>query len=190
MTEQARIARTASMVEIGTTITAIREMVRDTQPPRGSGARIAELVLMEVKRQQKIQSARDKRRDFVDPLMSPGDSLSVKLLRKTVAEVGAAFAKCNYRKPTSSWAGGNWTLTVCFGSPYVVTNRYKVWSDNGKWSGMDAEWKIAVPRHWHRLISGNPISEKGELILDITDKGPVTVKQSRGVELILRWPKG
>ena len=59
------------------------------------------------------------------------------------AELTSAFRRL-YRIAKSAWAGGNHTVVVTTGDPSASTTTQKVWSKNGKWSGLDATTTIQI----------------------------------------------
>jgi hypothetical protein len=69
---------------------------------------------------------------------------------RVVHAVRAAWHVSPYRRAAGTWAGGHHGLEVTC-SEYVQarTATWKVWSKNGKWSGLDARTVLAVdPRRY------------------------------------------
>jgi len=74
-----------------------------------------------------------------------------------------------YRTPGAKWAGGNQRVEVQFGAPSVVTETFREWSKNGKWSGMSCRQTITVPMGWIATVKDRGLAiVEGCLTLSVT----------------------
>lgn len=61
--------------------------------------------------------------------------------------------QCAYRRSQSTWAGGDTTFQVQISKDISASGSGdKVWSSNGKWSGLDAYYNFSVLRSWLRKV--------------------------------------
>ena len=83
--------------------------------------------------------------------------------RRLAVAVEGAWLRCAYRRPSGKWAGGNLILRVTVGEPACSGESWRVRSDNGKWSGVDARHLVTVPRDWRRTVeaAGLAVGEGG-----------------------------
>lgn len=103
--------------------------------------------------------------------------------------------KSFYRTPASRWIGGEWRCLVEFADkPWARTFRRKVRSRNGKWSGLNATFAIAVSPNWEtEVLAQNFALSTGALVthvLDVADHGHVKlytlsrIRQGRGLNIV------
>lgn len=75
------------------------------------------------------------------------------LRERTIEAARAAFLKADYRYAIGTWAGGNNSWTVTLGdAPAISGDSKKVWSKNGKWSGLNGIFSATVPANWIRTV--------------------------------------
>lgn len=65
-----------------------------------------------------------------------------------------SLSACKYRYASGSWAGGEHTTVVLVGGsvPDAIGTSRRVWSRNGKWSGLNSRHEITVPADWDRSV--------------------------------------
>ena len=73
---------------------------------------------------------------------------------RLVRLVLTAYARCDYRRSESSWAGGDHTVvvTICESGASCDGGSERVWSDNRKWRGTDSWASLTVPQTWARRV--------------------------------------
>lgn len=127
------------------------------------------------RRQQLVMAEKIRKRDRVTDQLTP-------------------MFKNLYRVPIGRWAGGDWECLVEFADkPWARTFRRKVRSRNGKWSGLNATFAIAVSPNWEtEVLAQNFALSTGALVthvLDVADHGHVKlytlsrIRQGRGLDI-------
>ena len=113
-------------------------------------------------------------------------------LHHAIASKGQQIlSQCDYRRATSSWAGGNTIFRVLIGEQIGAGGGGdKVWSSNGKWSGLDAYYTARVERTWLRKVYAENLGNVDGLFTLAAEKEAETsqyvayraswMKQSRG----------
>jgi hypothetical protein len=91
---------------------------------------------------------------------------------RIVTALKAAFLACDYRAPSGKWAGGGVAIDAGL-SPWTAASAetFRVWSDNGKWSGNDLRVHLRVSSSWYRLVRARGLAKlDGMLTLGLGDK--------------------
>ena len=104
-------------------------------------------------------------------------------------EIKSILKRC-YRKPASSWAGGNTYVDLKIGSKRFASNSIREWSSNGKWSGQSASHTIGIMRCWRQKVLGVPglVDAGGMLTTHAVEIEPglyeaTWIEQSKGLTL-------
>ena len=79
-----------------------------------------------------------------------------------------ALSSCSYREAQGRWAGGDHTVNFLVGSEVRCSGcSHRVWSDNGKWSGLDSFVSFSVLPSWKEDVFEKGIATVlGEMVLD------------------------
>lgn len=82
---------------------------------------------------------------------------------RPVAGIIRSAVRQHYRLAQGSWAGGNTTVSVepCSGlgeSPSISSTTHKVWSSNGKWSGLDLSVIVTVSTDWDTTVQARELA--------------------------------
>ena len=119
------------------------------------------------------------------------DQKRTKILNRTKHASRRIFVE-NYRQPQSSWAGGKTTVDfVLSKEPDQSVGSYKVWSDNGKWSGSNLGGQIALaPDWWEEVYEAGIANCEGLLTTHATKIkrclwSATWLEQSRGMNVKL-----
>lgn len=181
--------------------------VRRLTPAQAAGADAIETL-------SRARMARDGRdlRSFAVPDWRPGQSpeqaaktavarRASRLAALRLQSVEDAARSCGYRRASSRWAGGHHDVVVRLlpptEAPTARGSSARVWSANGKWSGLDsvlhlsvpADWRVTVQRRGLAVIDGLLTLRAIELPLDagVADGcdayAAVVVRQARGFDL-------
>lgn len=166
--------------------TEIRQKMRELQLPRGQRGVICEKVVEEAERQAKIKKRR-ARLAYSETWLPIFQRLKI----ATEQAIIEALKRCDYRTPSSKWAGGQVKTEIMFNRrPDCSSRTFKVWSDNGKWSGTDLERIVQVEKDWYRTVYKHPkgpVTRDGLLILARQEGGRIIVMyKGRGFEV---YPK-
>lgn len=87
-----------------------------------------------------------------------------RILDAKTAGIVEALVKRNYKTASGKWAGGNTTVNVRIGSTGARGESTRVWSRNGKWSGLDAELTVGVMRNWKTEVYKRGLGEAGGFV--------------------------
>lgn len=86
-------------------------------------------------------------------------------IHNEISTIVVPLVKANYRKSASRWAGGNTSVTIKFGSePSACGASVRRWSDNGKWSGNDAELEITLDYCWRQRVQAEGLAVAGGML--------------------------
>lgn len=116
-------------------------------------------------------------------------------LRVVEPALRAAASACDYRRAAGRWAGGDHTIEVRVGSPDASGETRRVWSKNGKWSGVDSVHTYCVRADWLARVPEAARVISGRLTLDLEPElesriHPATwAEQARGLAIrsMLGW---
>ena len=95
-----------------------------------------------------------------------------------------------YREASGKWAGGNTTINVYTRNGYECEGSgtsFRVWSDNGKWSGLDAEYKFFVQDDEKLVVIGGLVTIYKSELEKSAVKQCTWFEQSRGFELVQKF---
>ncbi len=111
-------------------------------------------------------------RRAIKPLPTPNAGRIYRLLQERVHNsVDSAVRYC-YRTPSGRWAGGNAEIHVSESpTPSARGESRKAWSSNGKWSGHNVTFSVAIQYGWRKLpanirIAGNLLTTQTREIED------------------------
>lgn len=84
-------------------------------------------------------------------------------------------ARAVLRNASGRWAGGDTVVQCSIGSPSATGDSRRAWSDNGKWSGLNAYYSLAVPADWSSRVGSIPglPTAGGLLTLDAQPREPI-----------------
>lgn len=72
--------------------------------------------------------------------------------------VREAYLECAFRRANGAWAGGNHTVVVRLGEPNALSSTDRVWSSNGKWSGLDSSHTVVVRATWRADVEARGLA--------------------------------
>ena len=122
----------------------------DLEPPKaervpGAGE-LRDWLGKEISRINDVGAAR-KKASFI----APPQGLRERACAAVRSAVRSAYAKCDYRRSTSTWAGGNHSVEISMtfaGGESARGECERVWSSNGKWTGTDSSHTLRVSLRW------------------------------------------
>lgn len=110
----------------------------------------------------------------IDPLTLPLEK-RLEYHRNKIKREIKNFILQNYRCASGRWAGGETFVQIHFDcdSPHVGGESNRVWSSNGKWSGLNATYIIKLPQNWWKEIWKKELAFlDGMLTLDAKELEP------------------
>lgn len=147
-----------------------------------------------LKAYQSLKKFKDYKMNIINLASSHGSTAktaagALKFLEKNSINLFADLKEnYPYKKSNSHWAGGDHSTKVKFSdTPSCSGGSDKVWSKNGKWSGLDSYAILSITRRAYVALDGN-LMIGGLITLDAEKVGnreykAVWAEQSRGFDL-------